>query len=286
MKIELSNITVKQLVEQYEDNQEDGVVGFGGRLNIRPPFQREFVYNQRLVLPGVELYCGDSLDIAPTLQGVDALISDPPYGMGYFHGGNVKGGTETLQGGNPKTARAKAYAGAGAMIIGDDKPFDPTPWLQYPSVILWGGNHFSDKLPKNPKWLIWDKIVVPETYGKFSFARSQIVKWHGPTRKERLESTSSFGKDAADLVRATQKESSIQIKNQSCSCSGAWNRQGCRKARRCLIHTWEADQQSSPQSEPGGRLSASRKTRNTSKPPWNESSANWRRAICFWPTQR
>jgi site-specific DNA-methyltransferase (adenine-specific) len=130
---------------------------------------------QRLVLPGVELYCGDSLDIAPTLQGVDALISDPPYGMGYFHGGNVKGGTETLQGGNPKTARAKAYAGAGAMIIGDDKPFDPTPWLQYPSVILWGGNHFSDKLPKNPKWLIWDKIVVPETYGKFSFADCEMA---------------------------------------------------------------------------------------------------------------
>jgi hypothetical protein len=39
-------------------------------------------------------------------------------------------------------------------------------------------------------------------------SRSQIVKWHGPTRKERLESTSSFGKDGADLVRATQKESS------------------------------------------------------------------------------
>ncbi|MCX5998612.1 MAG: DUF262 domain-containing protein [Chloroflexi bacterium] len=47
MDIELKNITVRELVEGYQDNQEDGVVGFGGRLNIRPPFQREFVYNDK-----------------------------------------------------------------------------------------------------------------------------------------------------------------------------------------------------------------------------------------------
>jgi len=47
MDIELKNITVRELVESYQDNQEAGVVGFGGRLNIRPPFQREFVYNDK-----------------------------------------------------------------------------------------------------------------------------------------------------------------------------------------------------------------------------------------------
>ena len=47
MNIELKNITVRQLVDSYEDNQEDGVVGYGGKLNIRPPFQREFVYNDK-----------------------------------------------------------------------------------------------------------------------------------------------------------------------------------------------------------------------------------------------
>ena len=47
MNIELKNITVRQLVDSYEDNQEDGVVGYGGKLNIRPPFQREFVYNEK-----------------------------------------------------------------------------------------------------------------------------------------------------------------------------------------------------------------------------------------------
>ena len=47
MKIDLNNITVRELVDGYQDNQEAGVVGFGGRLNIRPPFQREFVYNDK-----------------------------------------------------------------------------------------------------------------------------------------------------------------------------------------------------------------------------------------------
>ncbi len=47
MDIELKNITVRQLVEGYQDNQEDGVVGFAGKLNIRPPYQREFVYGDK-----------------------------------------------------------------------------------------------------------------------------------------------------------------------------------------------------------------------------------------------
>jgi len=47
MDIELKNMTVSDLVEGYQDNQEAGVVGFGGKLNIRPPFQREFVYNDK-----------------------------------------------------------------------------------------------------------------------------------------------------------------------------------------------------------------------------------------------
>ena len=47
MKINLANITIRDLTAGYLDNQEAGVVGFGGKLNIRPPYQREFVYNDR-----------------------------------------------------------------------------------------------------------------------------------------------------------------------------------------------------------------------------------------------
>ena len=44
MKIELKYIKIKDLVENYKDSQENGVVAFGGKLDVRPPFQREFVY--------------------------------------------------------------------------------------------------------------------------------------------------------------------------------------------------------------------------------------------------
>lgn len=47
MKIELKEITVRELTDGYEDNQENGVVGYGGRLDIRPPFQREFIYGEK-----------------------------------------------------------------------------------------------------------------------------------------------------------------------------------------------------------------------------------------------
>ncbi len=45
MKIEKIPLTIRQLAQDYFDNAENGVVGFGGKLDIRPPFQREFVYD-------------------------------------------------------------------------------------------------------------------------------------------------------------------------------------------------------------------------------------------------
>ena len=44
MKIELKKITVEELAKDYVDNSEEGVLGYGGKLDIRPPYQREFIY--------------------------------------------------------------------------------------------------------------------------------------------------------------------------------------------------------------------------------------------------
>ena len=93
---------------------------------------------------GVDLYLGDSREIVPALQGVDACISDPPYGIKYSHG--VGGG---------KLARSTKFDHH--PIIGDDGPFDPTPLLVFPTVVLFGANHFADKLPASSNWLVWDK---------------------------------------------------------------------------------------------------------------------------------
>lgn len=46
MKIELHKIPIRDVANGYEENIQTGeVVGYGGKLNIRPAFQREFVYN-------------------------------------------------------------------------------------------------------------------------------------------------------------------------------------------------------------------------------------------------
>lgn len=47
MKIELHEITVREVSKNYVDNAEEGVVGYNGKLNIRPKYQREFVYDDK-----------------------------------------------------------------------------------------------------------------------------------------------------------------------------------------------------------------------------------------------
>lgn len=47
MKIELQEIPVRDVVAGYVDSAENGVVGYNGKLNIRPAFQREFIYNDK-----------------------------------------------------------------------------------------------------------------------------------------------------------------------------------------------------------------------------------------------
>jgi hypothetical protein len=47
MNIELKEITVRELVDGYEDNEGEGVLGYGGKLDIRPQYQREFIYKDK-----------------------------------------------------------------------------------------------------------------------------------------------------------------------------------------------------------------------------------------------
>ena len=44
MKIEMHTITVRELVEGYMNSEDEGVVAFGGKLDVRPKYQREFIY--------------------------------------------------------------------------------------------------------------------------------------------------------------------------------------------------------------------------------------------------
>lgn len=47
MKIELKEVTIREVSKNYIDNAEEGVIGYDGKLNIRPKYQREFVYDEK-----------------------------------------------------------------------------------------------------------------------------------------------------------------------------------------------------------------------------------------------
>jgi site-specific DNA-methyltransferase (adenine-specific) len=95
------------------------------------------------------LYLGDCYTILPTLPPVDAIVTDPPYGIGFKHGGNDNSGIG---------AGKYATKFAGVEIAGDSRPFDPSALLAMDvPTILWGGNHFCSRLPDASAWLVWDK---------------------------------------------------------------------------------------------------------------------------------
>jgi site-specific DNA-methyltransferase (adenine-specific)/modification methylase len=70
---------------------------------------------------------------------------------------NDKTERSSRRGGNNLHSSASQSAKDWARIPGDDKPFDPTPWLKYQAVVLWGAVHYSPLLPKSRAWLVWDK---------------------------------------------------------------------------------------------------------------------------------
>lgn len=87
---------------------------------------------------------GDARRLPIDPKSIDAVVTDPPYGIRYSP---AAGGNGWAQ---------KSFHGPD-LVRGDDVHFDPTPWLDFPSVILWGANHYADQLPARASWLIWDK---------------------------------------------------------------------------------------------------------------------------------
>ena len=82
----------------------------------------------------VRLYNADCLDILPTLGGVDAVVTDPPYGMD-----NNPDAYRFSGGQSPLITRIDNTPGPFSKpIVGDDRPFDPTPWLGFDRVVFWG----------------------------------------------------------------------------------------------------------------------------------------------------
>lgn len=92
------------------------------------------------------LYLGDCLEILPQLDKVDAVITDPPYGIGQDGGAQRTRGSKRTNGAKIgwDSERPSKYVFDMMEAAGSVR-------------IYWGGNYFSDYLPASMGWLYWEK---------------------------------------------------------------------------------------------------------------------------------
>jgi DNA modification methylase len=147
---------------------------------------------------GVTLYLGDCREILPTLGKVDAVVTDPPYGIGADQG---------------KKKEAARFNGS-----------KPIPSAHYPDnewdrerphkvvfdlimsasddQIIWGGNYFADLFPARGRWLWWDKCQTMPTYGDGELAWTSL---DATTPKKFTLANNKIFADRRERFHPTQK---------------------------------------------------------------------------------
>ena len=143
--------------------------------------------NKPVIIGNATLYLGDCLEILPTLEKVDAVITDPPYGI-----------ARIWSKGSERHGWTKANAEAIIRNEWDDKPLDAAAidalLVAGDQHIIWGGNYFP--LPQSRCWLVWNK---PER--GFSLAEAELA-W---TSFDAVVRVFDGNRSEPDRVHPTQK---------------------------------------------------------------------------------
>ena len=144
-------------------------------------WREEIIGNARLI-------CADCRDVLPTLGKVDAVVTDPPYGIA----DKWKGGF------SEKHGWGKAKDEAGLRNEWDESTPSAETMLAVATagkeVIIWGGNYF--ELPPSRCWLVWSK---PER--NFTLAEAELA-W---TNRDNVVRVLDYARSDPDRLHPTQK---------------------------------------------------------------------------------
>ena len=115
------------------------------------------------VIGDCELYQGDCLEIMPHLGKVDAVVTDPPYGINADKAAKSAAEYRKASASKPFSQRTKAGRGWADYGHSEWDAQRPNPAVfsailsHTEKQIIWGGNYFTDYLPPTMQWLVWDK---------------------------------------------------------------------------------------------------------------------------------
>lgn len=147
-------------------------------------------YKRKEVIGDATLYLGDCREILPTIGKVDAVVTDPPYGIGEARSGNASRG---------KLATSRDYG----HQTWDDSTQDDAVALAVSIArhsIIFGGNYYD--LPPSSCWLVWDKLNGESDFADCELAWTNLPKavrrirfmWNGmPPHPRCLRSTRHVG---------------------------------------------------------------------------------------------
>ena len=103
---------------------------------------------------GITIYHGDCREVQ-AWRASDLVLADPPYGIDYRTSSSRSTG--------------KAQSRDWEPVVGDAEPFDPGHLLDCDRLILFGANHYADKLPPSSSWIVWDKLDGLESHREIGF---------------------------------------------------------------------------------------------------------------------
>lgn len=131
---------------------------------------------------GATLYLGDCREVLPTLGKVDAVVTDPPYGIGFAR----------------QPTKWQRRAGA-TPVNWDNSPSEIVPFLTALSdcVVVWGGNYY--EMPPSRGWLSWFKPDAPPSMASLELA------WTSRNQNARQISHSISATNAERVGHPTQK---------------------------------------------------------------------------------